>query len=90
MQSFVVRNSQKARYALSVRLDDKLKDDLAVKHFLIQTNQQRELSYNQPHPQLILLFSPLFDYPGFLTIQGSNLPFLSIYDLLAYFCFNQR
>ncbi len=44
-QSFVVRNSQKARYALSVRLEDKLKDDLAVKHFLIQTNQQREL-YN--------------------------------------------
>lgn len=27
---------------------------------------------------------------GFLTIQGSNLPFLSIYDLLAYFCFNKR
>lgn len=26
----------------------------------------------------------------FLTIQGSNLPFLSIYDLLAYFCFRQR
>ena len=28
--------------------------------------------------------------PGFLTLHGSNLPFLSIYDLLAYFCFNKR
>ncbi|KAL5463430.1 hypothetical protein EMCRGX_G032325 [Ephydatia muelleri] len=26
---------------------------------------------------------------GFLTIQGSNLPFLSLYDLLSFFCFNQ-
>lgn len=39
-QSFIVRNSQKARYALSVRLEN---DDPAVKHFLIQTNQEREL-----------------------------------------------
>lgn len=64
--SFVVRNSQKARYALSLRIPNQEESDPAVKHFLIQTNQQ-----------------------GFLTIQGSNLPFLSIYDLLAYFCFNQ-
>ena len=59
MQSFVVRNSQKARYALSVRLDDKLKDDLAVKHFLIQTNQQRELSYisNLTHTINFVIFT---------------------------------
>jgi len=62
--SFYVRNSQKARYALTMRMAT---NDPAVSHYLIQTNQQ-----------------------GFLTIQGSNLPFLSIYDLLAYFCFNQR
>ena len=43
-QSFVVRNSQKARYALSVRLD---KEDLVVKHFLIQTNQQRKFVTRQ-------------------------------------------
>ena len=50
-QSFVVRNSQKARYALSVRLEDKMKDDLAVKHFLIQTNQQRKINNYQHHQQ---------------------------------------
>ena len=37
LKAFVVRNSQKARYALSVRLPT---SDPAVSHFLIQTNQQ--------------------------------------------------
>ncbi len=37
LQTFVVRNSQKARYALTLRMPV---DDPAVNHFLIQTNQQ--------------------------------------------------
>ncbi len=37
LQTFVVRNSQKARYALTLRMPV---DDPAVSHFLIQTNQQ--------------------------------------------------
>jgi len=36
-QTFVVRKSKKARYALSLRVPV---DDPAVSHFLIQTNQQ--------------------------------------------------
>ena len=39
IQTFIVRNSQKARYALSVRVP---KDDPAVSHFLIESNQQGE------------------------------------------------
>eukprot|EP00731_Ephydatia_muelleri_P027482 Em0019g355a len=61
--SFIVRNSEKARYAITIRLAT---NDPPVNHFLIQTSPQ-----------------------GFLTIQGSNLPFLSLYDLLSFFCFNQ-
>lgn len=36
-QSFIVRNSQKARYALTIRVAT---NDPAVSHFLVQTNQQ--------------------------------------------------
>lgn len=44
VQSFVVRGSQKAKYALSLRILTDDAEDAAVKHFLIQINQQSELS----------------------------------------------
>jgi hypothetical protein len=62
--SFIVRNSTKAKYALSVRLPDDA--DSAVMHYLVYCSSN-----------------------GFYGIQGSNLQFVSLYDLLAYFCFQQ-
>lgn len=43
LQSFIVRGSQRARYALSLRIMNEEAEDTVVKHFLIQTNQQSEL-----------------------------------------------
>lgn len=37
-QSFVVRGSQRAKYALSLRIA--MAEDTVVRHFLIQVNQQ--------------------------------------------------
>lgn len=42
MQSFIVRGSQRAKYALSLRIMNEGAEDTVVKHFLIQTNQQSE------------------------------------------------
>lgn len=131
----MVRGSQRAKYALSLRIA--MTEDTPVKHFLIQVNQQSELigPLGRPlcqsqwvvcHQGCILPLSmhtiqlvgqasfgrfPISDLCSsvlcvekyvieknsqftsdaeFLTIQGSNLPFITIYDLLAYFCFHQR
>ena len=61
-QSFYVRNSQKARYALTIRLQT---SDPAVSHFLIQTNQQGDstpplsfLTVSSSCPSLSLLLIP--------------------------------
>ncbi len=42
LQSFLVRNSRHARYALSLRAPETAEDP-AIRHFLIQHNNQSEL-----------------------------------------------
>lgn len=81
-QSFIVRNSEKARYAITVRLPT---NDPPVSHFLIQPSPQG-INLRIIKKSLVNNWVSL----GLLTIQGSSLPFLSLYDLLSFFCFNQR
>ena len=78
-QSFYVRNSQKARYALTIRLQT---SDPAVSHFLIQTNQQGgstpplsflTVSSSCPSLPLSALFPP-FIPPSSLFFPLSSFP----------------
>lgn len=67
-------------YSLEITSDASLIGDVDLIVLLF-----REVLISYMHVHMHTLISS-----DFLTIQGSNLPFLSLYDLLAYFCFHQR